>query len=62
MKAVILLVVAGIFLISGTAMAVPPGRTLEFTKSPMGKVTFSGKIHADAGVKCKECHNPTTFP
>ncbi len=40
----------------GTSMAVPPGKTIVFTKSPMGKVTFSGKIHADAGLKCTDCH------
>ncbi len=62
MKKVILLIVASLFLVSGAALAVPPGKTLDFTKSPMGKVTFSGKIHADAGVKCMECHNPETFP
>ncbi len=62
MKKVVLLIVAGLFFVSGIALAVPPGKTLEFTKSPMGKVTFSGKVHADAAVKCKECHNPETFP
>ena len=44
------------------AVAVPPGKTLDFGKSPMGKVTFSGKIHKDAGVKCMECHNKDVFP
>lgn len=39
----------------GTAMAVPPGKSMEFS-SPMGKVTFDGKIHADAGKKCNDCH------
>lgn len=62
MKKSLLLVVAGLFVLSGIALAVPSGKTLEFTKSSMGKVTFSGKIHADAGVKCQECHNPDTFP
>ncbi len=62
MKKVVLLIVASLFLVSGAALAVPPGKTLDFTKSPMGKVTFSGKIHADAGVKCMECHNPEMFP
>jgi len=62
MKKGLLLVVACTFLLSGIALAVPPGKTLEFAKSPMGKVTFSGKIHADAGVKCQECHNKDTFP
>ncbi len=40
---------------AGSALAVPPGRTLEFP-STMGKVVFSGKIHADKGFKCGDCH------
>lgn len=44
------------------ALAVPAGKTLEFDKSSMGKVTFSGQIHKDAGVSCKECHNKEMFP
>ncbi len=36
--------------------AVPPGMELEFTKSPMGKVTFSGKLHAEKGLMCSNCH------
>ncbi|MDA8169356.1 MAG: hypothetical protein M0Z59_06615 [Nitrospiraceae bacterium] len=40
----------------GSAFAVPPGRTLEFTGSPMGKVTFDGAKHAAAGLKCTDCH------
>jgi len=62
MKKIILLIVAGLFFVSGSAIAVPPGKTLEFTKSPMGTVTFSGEEHAEAGIKCKECHNPEMFP
>jgi c(7)-type cytochrome triheme protein len=40
----------------GTVFAVPPGKTVEFD-TPMGKVTFSGKIHADHGLKCPDCHS-----
>ncbi len=36
-------------------MAVAPGKTAEFA-SPMGKVTFDGKAHADKGLKCADCH------
>ncbi|HEX8947605.1 MAG TPA: cytochrome c3 family protein [Dissulfurispiraceae bacterium] len=39
----------------GSAMAVPPGRTLDWSSS-MGKVVFSGKVHADKGLKCTDCH------
>ena len=39
----------------GNVMAVPPGKTIEFA-SPMGKVAFDGKLHADKGAKCADCH------
>jgi len=52
----------GIFAVSaalalsiGSVMAVPPGKTVEFA-SPRGKVTFDGKVHADKGLKCADCH------
>ena len=38
------------------ASAVPPGMDVEYTKSPMGKVVFSGQLHADKGKKCEDCH------
>jgi c(7)-type cytochrome triheme protein len=50
-----------LFVVSA-ASAVPPGQSLEFTKSPMGTVIFSGQVHKDAGVECSECHNPELFP
>ncbi len=37
-------------------MAVPAGKKLVFDGGNMGRVTFSGKIHAEAGNKCKACH------
>ena len=46
---------AALALSIGNVMAVPPGRTLEFA-SPMGKVTFDGKVHADKGLQCADCH------
>lgn len=52
-----LLAVSAALLFSiGNAMAVPPGKTVEFA-SPMGKVTFDGKVHADKGFKCADCHS-----
>ncbi len=48
-----------ILAIVGAAMAVAPGKTTEWETS-MGKVTFDGKTHADAGLKCTDCH-PGTF-
>ncbi|HKL26467.1 MAG TPA: c(7)-type cytochrome triheme domain-containing protein [Desulfuromonadales bacterium] len=44
------------------ALAVPPGKTLEFSDSSMGKVIFDGKIHQQAGNSCKDCHNQEAFP
>ncbi|MEW6109688.1 MAG: cytochrome c3 family protein [Nitrospirota bacterium] len=40
----------------GSALAVPPGKTLEYTGGGMGKVIFDGKAHADKGLKCNDCH------
>jgi c(7)-type cytochrome triheme protein len=48
-----------ILAIVGAAMAVAPGKTSEWDTS-MGKVTFDGKTHADAGLKCTDCH-PKVF-
>lgn len=42
------------------AFAVPPGMTVEYTKSPMGKVVFDGKSHADKALMCDACH-PKVF-
>ncbi len=61
MKSLVLIVLT-VFLSASLAQAVPASKELEFTKSSMGKVTFSGKVHAEAGAKCKECHNKETFP
>ena len=52
---IILGVFVALMLSIGNVMAVPPGKTLQFS-SPMGTVTFSGKAHADAGLKCADCH------
>ncbi len=40
----------------GTAFAVPAGKTVEFKDGAMGKVMFDGKVHADKGLKCNDCH------
>jgi c(7)-type cytochrome triheme protein len=45
----------------GSAFAVPPGKELTFPDGAQGKVTFSGKVHADKGLKCMDCH-PKIFP
>jgi c(7)-type cytochrome triheme protein len=38
----------------GSAFAVPAGKSVEWEKG--GKVTFDGKVHADKGLKCNDCH------
>ena len=40
----------------GSAFAVPPGKTVEYAGGDAGKVVFDGKIHADKGLKCNDCH------
>ncbi len=44
-----------VIVFAGSAMAVPPGKTLEWATSA-GKVVFDGKVHADKGLKCNDCH------
>ncbi len=58
----ILWALIGTAVFTGVVLAVPPGRVLEFSESPMGKVVFDGKIHQEADLKCKECHNDQMFP
>ena len=47
---------------SSNALAVGPGKMLEFKGSPMGMVTFDGTAHKNAGLSCADCHNPEVFP
>jgi len=58
------LVLALMFALSipALALAVAPGMVLEFSNNPMGKVVFDGKVHKDAGLVCKDCHNKDMFP
>jgi c(7)-type cytochrome triheme protein len=45
-----------------SAMAVMPGKSIEYPDGDMGKVTFSGDTHASKqGLKCADCH-PKIFP
>jgi c(7)-type cytochrome triheme protein len=52
---VMLVAVFAVMMFIGTAMAVPPGKTVDWDTSA-GKVVFDGKIHADKGLKCNDCH------
>jgi len=49
-------VFAALALSTGYVLAVPSGKTVELD-SPRGKVTFDGKVHADKGLKCADCHS-----
>jgi c(7)-type cytochrome triheme protein len=41
----------------GSAMAVAPGKTVEYPGADQGKVTFNGDTHAaKQGLKCADCH------
>lgn len=52
--ALVTIAIAVVFI--GSAMAVPPGKTVEYAGGGAGKVVFDGKIHADKGLKCNDCH------
>lgn len=59
----ILLTLAISMALVGAALAVPPGKTFEFSGmkdkdgKDVGKVVFEGKVHAgDNGLKCPDCH------
>ncbi len=43
------------------AFAVPSGKTVEFDAKGAGKVIFDGKMHADKGLKCADCHQSGLF-
>ncbi len=41
----------------GSAMASPPGKTVEYAGGDAGKVIFNGDTHgAKQGMKCNDCH------
>jgi c(7)-type cytochrome triheme protein len=57
---VLALVMVVSLVLAASVMAVPSGKTVEFEAKGAGKVVFDGKIHADKGLKCKDCH-PAVF-
>lgn len=60
-KIIILVLIAFVTLmLSVSAFAVGPGKTLEYDGKGAGKVTFDGKVHAGKGLKCNDCH-PAIF-
>lgn len=54
LTAVMVVLAGGIFV--SYAQAIQPGKTVTWN-TPMGKVVFDGKNHAEAGVKCLDCHS-----
>ncbi len=52
------LVVVLMFVLSASAFAVGPGKTVEFDGKGAGKVTFTGDSHK--AFKCNDCH-PAIF-
>jgi c(7)-type cytochrome triheme protein len=62
MKKLIVLALIVLLASAGVALAVGKKKTLEFSNSSMGIVTFDGTIHKEAGLKCKECHDKGMFP
>jgi c(7)-type cytochrome triheme protein len=51
------LLVLVLALMSSLGLAAPKGKTVEFADGSQGKVVFSGTTHAEAGLKCLDCHN-----
>lgn len=52
----ILLTLAIVVIFIGSAVAVPPGKTVEYAGGEPGKVIFDGQFHAGKGLKCTDCH------
>ncbi|MDA8387069.1 MAG: cytochrome c3 family protein [Nitrospiraceae bacterium] len=57
---VVILLICCFLFVAGTALAVPRGMTLTWKGGGMGQVTFSGTVHAKAGLQCSACH-PSIF-
>ena len=43
-------------LAAGTALAVVPEKSVDYDGGLLGMVTFSGRTHSDAGLRCDDCH------
>ena len=54
-SSVVMVAVIMVFCAS-SVQAIQPGKTVTW-ETPMGKVTFDGKNHADAKVGCLDCHS-----
>jgi c(7)-type cytochrome triheme protein len=49
-------VICGLY--AGSVFAIQPGKSVAWD-TPMGKVVLDGTKHANAGLKCKDCHART---
>ncbi len=56
-----LLAAAVLLVLAGPIIAVPPGKTVVFEPKGAGKVVFDGKVHAEKGLKCADCHQSGLF-
>jgi c(7)-type cytochrome triheme protein len=56
LAAVSAVMMCGLFAVN--TWAIQPGKSVTWDTS-MGKVVLDGKKHADAGLKCKDCHAKT---
>jgi c(7)-type cytochrome triheme protein len=55
-KLIVLIVVILSVSLIGAAFAVPKGKSVSI-ETKMGLVVFSGDVHANAEVACKDCHS-----
>lgn len=62
MRRTILFALVTTCICGSTALAVSPGKTIEYNASPLGTVTFNGDTHKKATASCKECHSEGIFP
>lgn len=53
-RLIVCVAVAMVLTFSGSVMAAPKGKTVEFKGGAQGKVVFDGKVHAVN--KCTDCH------
>lgn len=59
---ILILILVVVIALVGSAMATPPGKTVEYEGGWAGKVVYDGTIHGtEKGMKCPDCH-PAIFP
>jgi len=62
MRRIVLITLVIPFISISLALAVSPGKSIEYKGSPLGTVTFNGDTHKKATASCKECHSDGIFP